>query len=99
MPLIPPTFIAVLAVITAIFASFTAYRWRGFFIPIHWTAFLAMAFGALAVGAFYMGIAVDYDLYFMIRFSRIIFAFILLSTLLMCIGAIAIHKNETTEYE
>lgn len=91
--MIAPGFIVLLSIISAAAALAVAYRFRGRFVPVHWSGFLAMSFGSLVIGMFYSLIATDYHGAGLVNTSRFIFAFILLSTLLLCVGAIVINRD------
>lgn len=89
------------AVFVALFCGFTAWRWRGGYIPIHWVFFVMMMMGALAVAIYYvdvgiadyMGLPAPHRMISKILVSRAIFGFILTSTVLMCIGANTARKK------
>ena len=79
--------IVVISIVTAILAFIVAWRYRGKTAYIDWSAFLAMGLGSLSIGLFYLGIAEalwnGHDVLELAPYSRIIFAFILISTALM----------------
>jgi len=77
--------IVILAMITGIAAILAAYKWRGHEFPLDWRFFVAMAAGAFTVAVFYAGVADAYHdgaspLVYQ-AFSRLVFLFLLISTL------------------
>ena len=85
--MIVPVLIFTAAFIAAGMCIAVARRWRGLLVQLDWRFFVAMAFGLLAIGIFYVGIAHanyhgDSVLPFVIP-SRFLWGFIIFSSALM----------------
>lgn len=93
--MISPDVIMLTSAIAAGLAIFTAWIWRGRFVAVHWTMFLAMGIGAAVRGWFYYNINLalvhgrsSSDL---IPLSRFIAEFVMVATALMAIGALVYY--------
>jgi len=88
--------LVILALVATALTLIVAYRYRDHYVPVGWYAFLAMAAGSITFAAFYAEVIyVDYHGYdrsFLVPSLRFLIGFILVSTILLAIGALVVKK-------
>ena len=81
------------ALLASLFTFIVAWRYRGGLVPVGWRAFVAMGLGSISVAAFYVSILQHQPSSITIPFSRILWIFVMLVTMLIAIGVLLLSNG------